>query len=118
MTRHRICRVDEVRANAVTPFPLEGRGNVLLVRLPSGDLKAIGSRCPHQGANLEHGCVTGYSAGDCPGELHLERPGQVLRCPWHGFEFDLVSGKSVVEGKLRLRSFPIEVEGDDVFIVW
>jgi nitrite reductase/ring-hydroxylating ferredoxin subunit len=48
----------------------------------------------------------------------MDRPGQILRCPWHGFEFDICSGESVADqGKLRLRRFDVEVENGDVFIV-
>ena len=116
MTKHRVCRVAEVASNAMKPVTM-GRGTILLTRLPSGEIKAVGSRCPHQGANLEHGCVTGHAYGDSPNELFMDRLGQILRCPWHGFEFDLSSGESVVDGKLRLRRFNVEIENDDVFIV-
>jgi nitrite reductase/ring-hydroxylating ferredoxin subunit len=118
MTKHRVCRVDEVASNVMMPIAM-GRGTILLTRLPSGEIKAVGSRCPHQGANLEHGCVTGHAYSDRPNEIHMNRPGQILRCPWHGFEFDLASGKSVADhGKLRLRQFTVEIEGDDVFIAF
>jgi nitrite reductase/ring-hydroxylating ferredoxin subunit len=117
MTRHRICSVSEVASNAMKPFAM-GRGTILLTRLPSGEIKAVGARCPHQGANLEHGCVTGHAHSDQPNVLLMDRPGQILRCPWHGFEFDLISGESVADhGKLRLRRFNVEIEHDDVFVV-
>ena len=117
MTRHLVCRLDEVSGNAMKPVKM-GRGTLLLTRLPSGEIKAIASRCPHQGANLEYGCVTGHAYSDRPNELHMDRSGQILRCPWHGFEFDLSSGESVADhGKLRLRRFDVEIENGDVFIV-
>jgi nitrite reductase/ring-hydroxylating ferredoxin subunit len=117
MTKHRVCRVDEVADNAMLPVAM-GRGTVLLTRLPSGEIKAIASRCPHQGANLAHGCVTGLAYSDQPNVLSMDRPGQILRCPWHGFEFDLSSGESVADhGRLRLRRFNVEIENEDVFIV-
>ena len=118
MTMHRVCGINEVPSNALMPFAM-GRGTVLLTRLPSGQIKAVGSRCPHQGANLEHGCVTGLACSDRPNELHMDKPGQILRCPWHGFEFDLATGESVADhGKLRLRRFDVEIIDDTVFIVF
>jgi nitrite reductase/ring-hydroxylating ferredoxin subunit len=117
MNRHRVCRDDEVAGNALKPVAM-GRGTILLTRLPSGEIKAIASRCPHQGADLAYGCITGHAYSDRPNELHMDRPGQILRCPWHGFEFDLASGESVADqGKLRLRRFNVEIENGDVFIV-
>jgi nitrite reductase/ring-hydroxylating ferredoxin subunit len=48
----------------------------------------------------------------------MDRPGQILRCPWLGFEFDLASGESVADhGRLRLRRFNVEIENEAVFIV-
>ena len=43
MTRHRVCGVNEVASNAMTPVAM-GRGTILLTRLPSGEIKAVG--CP------------------------------------------------------------------------
>jgi nitrite reductase/ring-hydroxylating ferredoxin subunit len=116
MTKHRVCGIDELVPCEIVPKPL-GRATILLTRLPSGQIKAIAPRCPHQGADLRHACITGCVTGDRVNELRLERVGEVLRCPWHGFEFDLASGKSVAEGKLRLRMFAVEVQGDDVYVV-
>jgi 3-phenylpropionate/trans-cinnamate dioxygenase ferredoxin subunit len=40
-----------------------------------------------------------------------ERGGEILRCPWHGWEFDLRDGRSVVDPeRTRVRSYPVEVE--------
>ncbi len=117
MTRRLVCRLNEVASGVMKPFAV-GRGTILVTRLPAGEIKAVGARCPHQGANLEHGCLTGYVTSDCPNALRVERPGQILRCPWHGFEFDLSDGRSVADPeKLRLRQFDVEVEGENVFIV-
>ena len=117
MTRHFVCRLDEVAPGVIKPVTA-GRGTILLTRLPAGEIKAVGGRCPHQGANLQYGCLTGYVTSDCPNDLHSERPGQILRCPWHGFEFDLSDGRSVADhGKLRLRQFSVEVEDENVFVV-
>ena len=118
MTKQLACKVDEVKLNTLMPVAM-GRGTILLTRLPSGEIRAMGSRCPHQGANLAHGCLTGLSSGEVPNELHMERPGQILRCPWHGFEFDIMTGQSVADkGKLRLRRFNVEIENDEVYIVF
>jgi len=118
MSRERVCRVDEVTGE-ILPVT-SSRGTILLIRLPSGAIKAVTSRCPHQGADLAYGCLTGLSHGDRPNQVELDRPGEILRCPWHGFEFDLVSGVSVIDrgrARLRLRQFTVEIENDEVFVV-
>ena len=80
MTRHLVCRLDEVAPGVIKPVTA-GRGTILLTRLPAGEIKAVGGRCPHQGANLQHGCLTGYVTGDCPNDLHSERPGKYFAAP-------------------------------------
>ena len=46
-----------------------------------------------------------------PGEIIWERDGQILRCPWHGWEFDIASGRSVFNPhRLRVRTYDVTVE--------
>jgi nitrite reductase/ring-hydroxylating ferredoxin subunit len=43
---------------------------------------------------------------------------EVLRCPWHGWEFDLTSGKHLAdESGVKLRGYEVQVEGDQIYIV-
>lgn len=118
MTRQFVCRVNEISGKLLAVAT--DRGTILLTRLPSGVVKAISPRCPHQGADLAHGCLTGLSQAERPNDLHFGRPGEILRCPWHGFEFDLATGVSVVDRgrpRLRLKQFPVEIESDNVFVI-
>jgi nitrite reductase/ring-hydroxylating ferredoxin subunit len=69
-----------------------------------GKLHAVLNRCPHRGAALCLGDVIGWVASDGPGDIRLESDRKFLVCPWHGWEFDLETGKSwyqVPEGKAR-----------------
>ncbi|MDH3716086.1 MAG: Rieske (2Fe-2S) protein [Gammaproteobacteria bacterium] len=66
---------------------------------PQG-VKACDNRCPHEGYPLTEGSLT----EDC-----------VLTCNWHNWKFDLCTGENVYGGD-RLRVYPLEVRGDDVWI--
>ena len=55
---------------------------------------ALINRCPHEGAPLCIGPILGRFTADRPGEYRLERHGEMLRCPWHGWEFDIKTGQS------------------------
>jgi 3-phenylpropionate/trans-cinnamate dioxygenase ferredoxin subunit len=68
-----------------------------------GDYHALRNVCPHQMAPLCLGKVTGTTAPAPPGEYRWERDGKIIRCPWHGWEFDITTGRSVFNPhKLRV----------------
>ncbi|MGH3040143.1 MAG: Rieske (2Fe-2S) protein, partial [Gaiellaceae bacterium] len=39
-----------------------------------------------------------------------------VRCPWHGWEFDLETGACLDEPALRAAVYPARVEGGRVFV--
>jgi nitrite reductase/ring-hydroxylating ferredoxin subunit len=90
-----LCAAEEL-VPGVLRHATAGRREIVLTRLPNGELRAFAARCPHHGAPLAAGCVGAEVAAEAGGPC-LRRPGEVLRCPWHGFEFDLVSGAPLVE---------------------
>ena len=48
------------------------------------------------------------------GEINWERDGQILRCPWQGWEFDIATGRSVFNPhRLRVRTYDVTVEQPD-----
>lgn len=120
MTRHVLCKSDEIQVGKITRA-LIGHSPVLLCRLPSGEVKAIFGRCPHHGADLTYGCIAGMTRSDMPNSITYEGEGEILRCPWHGFEFHLSSGKPLVESAqgrpMHLRFLKVEIESDRVILV-
>lgn len=72
-----------------------------------GEFFGLLDRCPHQGASLCEGLVTGLAVADRPGEYRLLRAGEMVRCPWHGWEFDIRTGQSWCEpSKVRVTNYP------------
>ncbi len=37
-------------------------------------------------------------------------------CPWHGFEFDIRTGRHPTNKNVRLKAVPMLVEGDDIVV--
>jgi nitrite reductase/ring-hydroxylating ferredoxin subunit len=86
------------------------RGRPIAVFNLDGEFFALVNRCPHQGAGLCEGEVTGLVTADGPGRYRLERPGEIIRCPWHGWEFDIRTGQSWCDpARIRTRQYPVEV---------
>lgn len=93
-------KIVEVGGRSIGVFNVEGR------------YYALRNSCPHQGAPLCLGSIDGTFEESRPGEYVWGREGRILRCPWHGWEFDLTTGRSVFNPhRTRVRSYDVTVEG-------
>ena len=73
------------------------RGRPILIFNLDGDYFGILDRCPHQGASLCKGQLVGLVESDRPGQYYFTRNNEIIRCAWHGWEFDIRTGKSRCE---------------------
>jgi nitrite reductase/ring-hydroxylating ferredoxin subunit len=79
-----------------------------------GRFYALRNSCPHQAAPLCQGAIKGMAMPGKPGEYAWAREGEILRCPWHGWEFDITTGRSVFNPhKTRVKTYEVTVEADD-----
>src|SRR5262249_1940760 len=63
------------------------------------------------GASLCMGRIIGLAQADEPGKYRLTRKGELLRCPWHGWEFDIRTGQSWCDPQsVFVKSFEVTVE--------
>jgi 3-phenylpropionate/trans-cinnamate dioxygenase ferredoxin subunit len=92
------CLIITVAGRSVGIFNVEGR------------LFAIRNRCPHQGAELCRGAVVGAVESSSPGDFAVNTQKPLVRCPWHGWEFDLETGQSWFDPqRTRIRSYAVGV---------
>jgi nitrite reductase/ring-hydroxylating ferredoxin subunit len=131
MARHVVARADELAVGDRRNVRVKGR-DIALFHTQAGYF-AILNRCPHAGAELCHGYLVGLVEPGRVGEFRVSRRGEMLRCPWHGWEFDLRSGQSwcdpthvfvktyaiavqpgeeIVQGPYVAETFPVEIEGE------
>jgi 3-phenylpropionate/trans-cinnamate dioxygenase ferredoxin subunit len=113
--RHRVGTVEEVRRDGCRLLEIEGRPvGVISV----GDaFFAIHDRCPHMGPSMCRGTVSGTFLAARPQELVYGMHERVIRCPWHGWEFDLETGRSLLEPRRTgLRTYPVTVEDGYVVV--
>jgi nitrite reductase/ring-hydroxylating ferredoxin subunit len=76
----------------------------------AGHLYALHNRCPHRGGALCLGPVTGTALGDAGFDFVYGREGELIRCAWHGWEFEIATGRSLADPSVRARTFPVAVE--------
>ena len=75
---------------------------------------ALLNKCPHQGAPLCEGRLTGVIRSDEPGRYTVDRPDEILRCPWHGWEFDLRNGQSYFNpAHTKAKTYSVGVSSGD-----
>ena len=101
---------------AVRRVEVEGRG-LAIVR--QGDTwYALRDVCPHQGARLSAGRGGGTALAHRPGaEIVLGRTGEILSCPWHGWEYDVRTGRSLCDPeRVRVRTYPVCAEAGRVLV--
>jgi nitrite reductase/ring-hydroxylating ferredoxin subunit len=82
-----------------------------------GELYALNNFCPHAGAEVCRGTLTGMPVRVGAGlALEWEREGEILRCPWHGWEFEIPTGKSLTDPTRSIRTLPVEVDDGWVYV--
>ena len=107
--RFEICPAEEFDAGERRIVNLDGFS--VGVFNVDGEYHAMKNDCPHQRAPLCEGKLGGTTESDTPGEYDWVRPGQVVRCPWHGWEFDVTTGESVFNPhKVKAKTFKARVE--------
>jgi nitrite reductase (NADH) small subunit len=91
-----------------------GGRDVGVVAGADGTLHGLRNRCPHHGGPLCLGTLHERMEGE-PGRYRLTGR-RVLRCPWHGWEFDVETGVCLDEPTLRAAVYPVRVEQGRVFV--
>lgn len=110
-TRHRVARIDEIPPGSRKIVEVGGRS--IGIFNVGGKFYALRNQCPHAGGPLCKGVLSGFVHSEVPGEYSYIRRGEILRCPWHQWEFDVKTGKSWFDpAKTRVRSYEVTVESE------
>jgi nitrite reductase/ring-hydroxylating ferredoxin subunit len=109
MSRHVVATIDEIAPGKSKLVTVKGR-QIGLFNV-QGRFYALANRCPHAGGALCEGAIVGLVQSDGPGKYKIARDGEFVRCPWHGWEFEIATGQSWCDPKnLKIRQYPIAVE--------
>ena len=106
MGRYVVTDVDEIPPGGRKIVEVAGR-SIGVFNL-DGEFFALRNSCPHQGGELCRGPISGLVASAEPGDYRYSRRGEILRCPWHGWEFDIRTGQSWVDPRrVRVRRYDV-----------
>jgi nitrite reductase (NADH) small subunit len=97
---------------ATIVYPERVRSGIGIFNI-DGEFFALKNTCPHMGGPLCRGRVRGTSAprlpaGELP-ELEWTRGGEIVSCPWHHWEFEIRTGRTVFPSRDRVRSYRVEL---------
>ena len=81
-----------------------------------GRYYALHNRCPHVAGPLCLGPLTGTNMPTDDYQFVYAREGYILRCAWHGWEFDIETGRAVFDARIKARTYPARIEGDAVVV--
>ncbi len=95
---------------------VEAFGTTVAVFNVKGRIFAVGNNCPHHGAPLCRGRVSGTNLPSRPHEYHYGREGRILVCPWHGREFDIESGRGLFDASVRAKVYEARVEDGQIVL--
>lgn len=108
--------VDDFPEDAFRLLALRG-GEVGVYRSSDGRWYAVRNLCPHRGAPVCQGRVSGTMLPSEPGEFVYGMEGEVLRCPWHAMEFSLATGESLFGvTDVSLSVYEVFVAEDEVWV--
>ncbi len=109
MAKYIVSTLDEIPPGERKIVEVEGR-SVGVFNI-AGEFFSLRNQCPHQGGPLCQGRLSGLLKSRVPGEYRYTRKGEILRCPWHGWEFDVKTGQSWWNpARIRARSYKVSVE--------
>ena len=103
--------------------PFRGRAGIGVFNI-NGVFHALRNLCPHKSGPLCTGRVGGRIVADAPpssrplivDDYAVERDGEIIRCPWHLWEFDILSGECLVDPTMRVKTYPVSIEDDQVVV--
>lgn len=98
MVWHKVLCKDELPDGRVKPVTCE-HTTVCMSRF-QGQYAALDNKCPHQGGPLGEGSIENG----------------LLRCPWHGWDFDPITGKPPGGYDDGVATFPVEEREDGVYV--
>ena len=79
---------------------VEAGGKAIALFKVQGNFYAIDNTCVHRGGPLGEGFLEEF----------------IVTCPWHGWRYDITTGKCIMLPNAQVAKYNIKIEGNDVFV--
>lgn len=115
MTPRAVCSTDELAPGE--RLIVDTGGREIAVFNVNGEFVAVANYCVHAGGPVCEGKLSGtVTASVDEWEYDWEREGEILACPWHGWEFDLLTGEHLSDPSYRLLTYDVTVSDGTVYV--
>lgn len=115
MTARAVCSTDDLDPGERIIVDTEGRE--IAVFNIDGEYIAVANYCVHVGGPVCEGKLSGtVTASVDEWEYDWEREGEILACPWHGWEFDILTGEHLSDPSYRLLTYDVTVSDGTVYV--
>lgn len=94
----RVAGVGDIPEGAGEEFV--ARDRIVAVYRVGETYQALDGVCPHAGGPLAKGCLNGT----------------IVTCPWHGWQFDVTTGRHCLNANLNQPRFPVKIEDEGVWV--
>jgi 3-phenylpropionate/trans-cinnamate dioxygenase ferredoxin subunit len=113
--KHAVLPLSELEPGQMKSVIVDGI-DVVVARDLDGSVYALRNRCAHASARLSNGFLLEKVVGDDVDQYELTDE-LVIRCPWHGYEFALPTGRCLADpNRTRIRVYPVTIEDGTICI--
>ncbi len=113
--KYAVCALDQLQSGK--PLITIVNGIEIGVYFSNDQVYAVRNVCPHKLAPVCKGTLGGTMLPGEPCEYRYGLEGQVLKCPWHGWEFSVSSGEALFGiSNRKVKTYPASVEDNQVYV--
>jgi 3-phenylpropionate/trans-cinnamate dioxygenase ferredoxin subunit len=115
MRSHVVARVEDIPPGGRLIVDVDGRS--IGVFNVAGRFHALRNGCPYKGGALCEGPICGTTLPTEDRTFRYGQEGQIVRCAWHGWEFDITTGQALADPQFRARTYPVTVDDGRVLVM-
>lgn len=95
---------------------LEVDGKSIGIFNVNGDYFAMHNRCPHMAGPICAGPITGTALPTNGNQFVYGKQNELVRCGWHGWEFEIKTGQCLVVEKVRAKTYEVTVDDGELVL--
>lgn len=112
-TEYKIADTEELSDDSRVIMEIDGR-EIAVFRV-GDEYHAVANYCVHQAGPLCEGELAGQTSRS-ETEWSYDEDRRKVVCPWHGWMFDVATGKNVQDERYTVPTYDVDVRDDEIFV--